>query len=132
MKQNKQIYTWKEIKTLSLEENSQYYLFKLPLTEKQRTKAQNNTFWLITEAISDFTWYTKERVKLFILEAIYGVDKITILWITKDVPKIVSTSNLKVWEFTFLLEASLEFVKKLWIDCEIISREMRSLFDNEK
>jgi hypothetical protein len=37
-----------------------------------------------------------------------------------------------MWEFTFLIESSLEFCKSLGFKIEIISREFKNLFDNMK
>jgi hypothetical protein len=127
-------YKWSEIKEFSpnLNDNDKYFLMKCPLKWKSRSIAQNATFYLIVERLWKFLAITKENTKECILKAIFGVDKIEFLWNMYEVARIRETSKLDMWEFTHLIEASLEFCKSLGFKIEIISREFRNLFDNMK
>jgi hypothetical protein len=134
LQETKFTYTWKEIKEFaqSLDDNSTYLFMKCPLKWKSRSIAQNATFYLIVERLRKFLWYTKENTKECILKAIFGVDKIKFFDKTYEVARVRETSKLEMWEFTFLIKASLQFCKSLGFKIEIISREFRNLFDNMK
>lgn len=127
-------YKWSEIKEFSqsLNDDDVYFVMKCPLKWKTRSIAQNATFYLIVERLRKFLWYTKENTKECMLKAIFGVDKIKFFDKTYEVARIRETSKLDMWEFTFLIESSLEFCKSLGFKIEIISREFKNLFDNMK
>lgn len=134
IRETKFTYTGKEIKEFakSLDDNDTYFVMKCPLKWKSRSIAQNATFYLIVERLSKFLTISKENTKECILKAIFWVDKIQFFDKTYEVARIRETSKLDMWEFTFLIEASLEFCKSLGLKIEIISREFKNLFDNMK
>ena len=127
-------YKWSEIKEFaqSLSDNETYFLTNCPLKWKSRSIAQNATFYLIVERLSKFLTISKENTKECILKAIFWVDKVEFLWKTYEVARIRETSKLDMWEFTHLIEASLEFCKSLGFEIVIISREFKNLIDNMK
>ena len=127
-------YKWKEIKEFSqsLDDNDTYFVMKCPLKWKSRSIAQNDTFYLIVERLWNFLTITKENTKECLMKAVFGVDKIKFFDKTYEVARVRETSKLEMWEFTFLIDASLEFCKSLGFKIEIISREFKNLFDNMK
>ena len=51
-------------------DEDEFYIFKKPLTKEQRTKAQNNTFYMCFDKISKKLWISSDEVKQNCLKAL--------------------------------------------------------------
>ena len=126
--------TKKEIlKALVFKEDSdEFIIFELPLTQEQRTKAQNNAFYRLFSEIGKKLWHNTEETKQALLKWVFGTKKIKMWWMEFEIAIKWSTKELNKQEAILLIERWNEFGKKIWCWEIITSIAMNTLFLNEK
>lgn len=113
-----------------LQEGKEYILFELPLTKKQKSRAQECTYYRILNAIANHLGYNIQEVKIYILSWCFGTHKITLSKETMEVPNISSTSSLTKEQAIFFIDTLLQFVKIKNVPVKITPREVQSLYDS--
>ncbi len=110
-------------------DDDEFIIYKLPLTPKQKSRAQECTyyrcFWLISKKI----WMDLEEVKMNCLKALFWVTKSKFAWVVYENAIKSKTSQLNVDEARRLIESLIAFWKQLEIENMVTSREMIDLFN---
>ena len=114
------------------DEDKEFILYELPLSKINRSKAQNNAFYLAFTTISKKMWLSLEEVKMNCLKALFGTSKTKFGWVEYENALKPKSSDLSIEEATLLIETLIEFWKKLWCGEIISSREYNSLFNYEE
>ena len=106
-----------------------FYIEEWKWTKTQRTKAQNATFYRCFTEIWKKMWYDKETVKQNTLKWCFWVEKVKFWWVYYENALKPRTSELNKEEARFLIDALIEFWKKLWLWNLVTPRELRDLFE---
>ena len=121
------------IKMLTFREDTDVFIiFELPLTKEQRTTSQNNAFYRIFTEISKKLGYTTEETKQALMRWVFWTKEIKMWWMQFEVSIEWSTKDLTKEQSQLLISRWNEFWKKLWCGEIITSKEIQTLFDNEK
>lgn len=108
----------------------QIYICVKEESKEWRTLAQNRTYWKIFKGIGDKLWYSKEVVRTNILTALFWTYEVKMFWEVHLVPNKTSTTELSKDEAKQVIDASLEYAKKIDAGIEITPREVQSLYES--
>jgi len=115
----------------NLTEGKDYLLYELPLTVKQKSRAQECTYYRCFKLIWDKMGITSDEVRENVLKALFWVNTSKFWWVTYENANISRTSSLNIIQAKYLIESLIEFWKKLKINNMVTSKELINLFDNQ-
>ena len=111
-----------------LEEGKEYLLYELPLTKKQKSRAQERTYYRCFWLISKKMWVHIEVVKSNCLKALFWITKNKFAWVVYENAIKPKTSDLDIDEARRLIDSLIEFWKQLEIPNMVTPRELEHLF----
>jgi len=114
------------------DDKTEFILIELPMKAPERTLAQNATFYVAFDKISKHMWTKVDILKQNCMKALFWITKSKFWWVWYENANISKTSKLNIEQWTLLIETLIEFWKKLWMWIIITSREVQTLFNNNK
>lgn len=99
-------------------------------TKIMRTKAQNNTFYMLFDWIWKHLWEDTTRVKMYFMWWCFWVKKTKLSNTYMELPIKIETHLLEKHEWIFLIDTLLAFIKIKNIPIKITSREITDLYNS--
>ena len=112
-----------------LKEGSEYLLYELPLTPKEKSRSQECTYYRCFKLVWDKMGISSDEVKQNCLKALFGVTTSKFWGITYENAIISRTSSLDIEQAKLLIDSLIWFGKQLKIENMVTSREMIHLFN---